>query len=38
MLQCVEAEIDLAGSVGMAVDGDYATFFAELVVGDVALW
>ncbi len=30
MLQGVEAEIGLAGGVGMAVDGDYAAFFAEL--------
>jgi hypothetical protein len=33
MLQGVEAEIGLAGGVGMAVDGDYAALFAELVVG-----
>ena len=31
MLQGVEAEIGLAGGVGMAVDGDDAAFFAELV-------
>jgi hypothetical protein len=31
MLEGVEAEIDLTGSVGMAVDGDYAAFFAKLV-------
>ena len=31
MLQGVEAEIGLARGVGMAVDGDYAAFFVELV-------
>ena len=31
MLQGVEAEIGLAGGVGMAVDGDDAAFFVELV-------
>ena len=31
MLEGVEAEIGLAGGVGMAVDGDYAAFFVELV-------
>jgi hypothetical protein len=30
MLQGVEAEIGLAGGVGMAVNGDYAALFAEL--------
>ncbi len=30
MLEGVEAEIGLAGGVGMAVNGDYAAFFAEL--------
>jgi hypothetical protein len=34
MLQGVETEIDLAGGVGMAVDGDYAALFAELGVFD----
>jgi hypothetical protein len=33
MLQGVEAEIGLAGGVGMAVDGDDAALFAELVGG-----
>ena len=32
MLQGVEAEIGLAGGVGVAVDGDDAAFFAELGV------
>ena len=32
MLQGVEAEVGLAGGVGVAVDGDDAAFFAELVV------
>ena len=27
MLEGIKAEVDLAGSVGMAVDGDYAAFF-----------
>jgi hypothetical protein len=29
MLEGVEAEIGLAGGVGVAVDGDYAAFFVE---------
>ena len=33
MLQSVEAEIGLARGVGMAVDGDDAAFFVELVAG-----
>jgi hypothetical protein len=33
MLESVEAEIDLAGGVGMAVDGDDAAFFTEFGVG-----
>src|ERR1017187_8059716 len=32
MLQGVEAKVGLAGCVGVAVDGDYAAFFAELGV------
>ena len=31
MLQGVEGEVSLAGGVGVAVDGDYAAFFVELV-------
>jgi hypothetical protein len=31
VLEGVEAEIGLAGGVRMAVDGDYAAFFAEFV-------
>jgi hypothetical protein len=31
MLQCVEAEVGFARRVGMAVDGDDAAFFVELV-------
>ena len=31
VLESVEAEISLTGGGGMAVDGDYAAFFAELV-------
>jgi hypothetical protein len=31
MLEGVEAEISLAGSGGMAVNGDHAALFAELV-------
>ena len=31
MLEGVEAEIGLAGGVGVAVDGDYAAFFVEVV-------
>jgi hypothetical protein len=34
MLESVEAEIGLAGRIGMAVDGDDAAFFAELGVFD----
>jgi hypothetical protein len=33
MLEGVEPQVGLAGGVGMAVNGDYATFFAELVRG-----
>jgi hypothetical protein len=32
MLQGVETEIGLAGSVGMAVDGDDTAFFVEFGV------
>jgi hypothetical protein len=32
MLKGVETEIDLAGGVGMAVNGDYAAFFSEFGV------
>jgi hypothetical protein len=32
MLEGVERQIGLAGGVGMAVNGDYAAFFAELGV------
>jgi hypothetical protein len=32
MLEGVEGKIGLAGGVGMAVNGDYAAFFAELGV------
>jgi hypothetical protein len=35
MLEGVEAEVDLAGGVGMAVDGYYAAVFSEF--GIVAL-
>ena len=38
MLESVEAEIGLAGGVGMAVDGDYAAFFAEFVAGQASQW
>ena len=39
MLEGVEAEVGLAGGVGMAVDGDDAAFFVELVVrGDRRQW
>jgi hypothetical protein len=31
MLEGVESEVGLAGGVGMAVDGDYAALFMELV-------
>jgi hypothetical protein len=31
MLEGVEAEIGLAGGVGMAMDGDYAAFFVDFV-------
>jgi hypothetical protein len=34
MLQGVKAEIGLAGGVGVAVNGDYATLFAEFGVLD----
>jgi hypothetical protein len=34
MLEGVKAEKGLAGGVGMAVDGDYAAFFAEFGVFD----
>src|SRR5271170_4646514 len=34
MLKGVEAKIDLAGRVGMSVDGDDTAFFSELVVFD----
>jgi hypothetical protein len=33
MLQGVEGEISLSGGVGVAVNGDDAAFFAELVKG-----
>ncbi len=38
MLQGIEAEVGLARGVGMAVDGDYAAFFAQLgIVSDAIL-
>jgi hypothetical protein len=33
MLEGGESEVGLAGGVGMAVDGDHATLFVELVKG-----